>query len=34
MQPDNIDAIFIATAFPLALILLAIAHAPYLFGWL
>jgi hypothetical protein len=34
MQPGNIDAIFIATAFPLALLLLAMAYAPFLFGWL
>jgi hypothetical protein len=34
MLPGNIDAIFIATAFPLALLLLAMAYAPFLFGWL
>ncbi|MDR6659405.1 hypothetical protein J2W51_001947 [Tardiphaga robiniae] len=32
MQLRNTDKICIAAAFPLALILLAIAYAPFLFG--
>jgi hypothetical protein len=34
MQFRNIDTLCIAAAFPLALILLAIAYAPFFFGWL
>jgi hypothetical protein len=34
MQLRNVDIICLVAAFPLALILLAIAYAPFLFGWL